>query len=67
MSAVVVPPRSSSNPSDKFRVAEYQDWLRFRNKSAESYSYTEHDSWREAETERNDQNDRNRNIPGPLE
>lgn len=67
MSAVIVPPRRSDNPSDKFRVAEYQDWLRFRNQSAESYFYTEHDTWKEAEIERNDRNDRNREAHGLLE
>jgi len=39
-----------------FRVAEYSDWLSFRNGSATDYEFTEHSSHREAAQEKDDRN-----------
>jgi len=56
VSAIIIPPRSLSNPSNMFRVAEYSDWLSFRNGSATDYEFTEHSSHREAAQEKDDRN-----------
>jgi hypothetical protein len=50
MSAIVIQPHSLSNPTDKFRVTFYQDWLNYFNGATTSYAFTTCDTYEEAKT-----------------
>ena len=52
MSAIVMRPHSQTNPSDKFRVTHYQDWIHFINGATTSYGYVAFDTYEEAEKAR---------------
>lgn len=52
MSFIVQQPHSNTNPTNKFRVADSADLMRFINGATKSYAYLEFDSYQEAETAR---------------
>ncbi len=56
MSYVVQQPHSNTNPSEKYRVTDYQSWLRFVNGDSDGYEFTEHDTAVEAQREANRRN-----------
>lgn len=52
MSFIVQQPNSNTNRTDKYRVADSDDLMRFINGAAKSYAYLEFDTYQEAETAR---------------
>lgn len=51
-SLVILQPNSKSNPSDKFRLADFDEWLDYHNGDSNEYNYVEYDTYEEAQDER---------------
>jgi len=56
MSFIVQQPHSTTNPTDKYRVADSVDLMRFMNGASTSYAYLEFDTYQEAEKVRDEMN-----------
>jgi hypothetical protein len=48
MSFVIQYPHSESNPSDKYRVTEFDCWLRYVNGASRGYAFTTYSTYLEA-------------------
>lgn len=49
MIPVILQPHSNTNPSDKFRVTNSLDWVRFVKGKNASYPFVSFDTYREAQ------------------
>lgn len=53
---VVIMPHSKSNPTSMYRVCDSEDWMKFHNSAASSYSFTQHETYVDAEQARDEAN-----------
>jgi len=49
---VTLQPNSRTNPSDKFRVADYDEWIKYYNGDTDTYDFVEYETYEEAQDAR---------------
>lgn len=50
MADMVLHPHSTTNPTDQYRVTDYQAWLVYVNGDTSNYPFTAYDTYPEAQT-----------------
>ncbi len=56
VSFIVLLPQSRTNPSDKYCVVEYNEWLAYVNEEVDEYDYVEFDTFEVAEKFKDESN-----------